>query len=333
MSPQGKQTLGGPVDKVMARELSGGEFKRQNSHFRDWIGVDPSTGERGSLPVVAGRYHLYVSLACPWCHRTAILRELAGLQEVLPISYVAPFRDERGWAFTGERFADGPGGRYVDALNGWKLMSEAYLLSDPSYSARVTVPVLWNAKSKRIVNNESSDIIRMMASGDSLGGLGTGAKLDLYPLALRGEIDEVNLRVYDTINNGVYNAGFARRQDSYERAFKKLFESLQWLEDLFAKQRYLLGERICEADWRLFPTLVRFDEVYHVHFRCNYRRIVEYPNLWAYTRELYQWPGVERTVAMGQTKRHYYTTHDELNPKHIIPVGPAPDWDEPHGRG
>ena len=333
MSPQGKQTLGGPVDKVMARELSGGEFKRQNSHFRDWIGVDPSTGERGSLPVVAGRYHLYVSLACPWCHRTAILRELAGLQEVLPISYVAPFRDERGWAFTGERFADGPGGRYVDALNGWKLMSEAYLLSDPSYSARVTVPVLWDAKSKRIVNNESSDIIRMMASGDSLGGLGTGAKLDLYPLALRGEIDEVNLRVYDTINNGVYNAGFARRQDSYERAFKKLFESLQWLEDLFAKQRYLLGERICEADWRLFPTLVRFDEVYHVHFRCNYRRIVEYPNLWAYTRELYQWPGVERTVAMGQTKRHYYTTHDELNPKHIIPVGPAPDWDEPHGRG
>src|ERR1700722_11648641 len=333
MSPQGKQTRGGPVDKVMARELSGGEFKRQNSHFRDWIGVDPSTGERGSLPVVAGRYHLYVSLACPWCHRTAILRELAGLQEVLPISYVAPFRDERGGAFTGERFADGPGGRYVDALNGWKLMSEAYLLSDPSYSARVTVPVLWDAKSKRIVNNESSDIIRMMASGDSLGGLGKGAELDLYPLGLRDEIDEVNLRVYDTINNGVYNAGFARRQDSYERAFRKLFESLQWLEDLFAKQRYLLGERICEADWRLFPTLVRFDEVYHVHFRCNYRRIVEYPNLWAYTRELYQWPGVAQTLAMEQIKRHYYTTHDELNPKHIIPLGPAPDWDEPHGRG
>jgi putative glutathione S-transferase len=333
MSPQGKQRPGGPVDKLMARELSGGEFKRQDSYFREWVGVNPNTGEAGALPVQAGRYHLYVSLACPWCHRTAIVRELAGLQDVLPISYVAPFRDERGWAFTGERFEDGPGGRYVDPLYGWKLMSEAYLLSEPSYAARVTVPVLWDTESKRIVNNESSDIIRMMASGDSLGGLGTGAKLDLYPRALRGEIDEVNLRVYDTVNNGVYNAGFARRQGSYERAFKKLFESFQWLEELLAKQRYLLGERVCEADWRLFPTLVRFDEVYHVHFRCNYRRIVEYPNLWAYTRELYQWPGVQQTVAMAQIKRHYYTTHDELNPKHIIPIGPAPDWDEPHARG
>ncbi|HEY5194222.1 MAG TPA: glutathione S-transferase family protein [Solirubrobacteraceae bacterium] len=333
MSDQDKQGPGGSVDRVMARELSGGEFKRQNSHFREWIGIDPSSGERGSLPVVTGRYHLYVSLACPWCHRTAILRELAGLREVLPMSYVAPFRDERGWAFTGKSFKDGPGGRYVDPLYRWKLMSEAYLLSDPGYDARVTVPVLWDTKSKRIVNNESADIIRMMASGDSLGGLGTGAKLDLYPPAERAEIDDVNLRVYDTINNGVYNAGFARRQDSYERAFKKLFESLQWLEELLSKQRYLLGEQIREADWRLFPTLVRFDEVYHVHFRCNYRRIVEYPNLWAYTRELYQWPGVAQTVAMGQIKRHYYTTHDELNPKHIIPVGPAPDWDEPHGRG
>jgi putative glutathione S-transferase len=339
MSPQGEQGATGPVDKVMARELSGGEFKRQNSHFREWIGVDPSTGERGAFPVAAGRYHLYVSLACPWCHRVAIVRELTGLGEVLPISYVAPFRDERGWAFTGESFKDGPGGRYVDPLYGWKFMSEAYLSSDPGYGARVTVPVLWDSKSKRIVNNESSDIIRMLAGSDSLGGLplkgtgGKGAKLDLYPPALRGEIDEVNLRVYDTINNGVYNAGFARCQDSYERAFRKLFESFQWLEDLFGKQRYLLGERICEADWRLFPTLARFDEVYHVHFRCNYRRVVEYPNLWAYTRELYQWPGVAETVAMAQIKRHYYTTHDELNPKHIIPVGPAPDWDEPHGRG
>jgi putative glutathione S-transferase len=333
MSARGNQRSTAPIDKVMARELSGGEFKRQNSHFREWIGVNPSTGERGSLPPAAGRYHLYVSLACPWCHRTVILRELAGLGEALEVHYVAPFRDERGWAFTGKSFKDGPGGRYVDPLNDWKLMSEAYLLSDPSYTARVTVPVLWDAKGKRIVNNESADIIRMMASGDSLGALGEGAKLDLYPPRLRGEIDEINLRVYDTINNGVYNAGFARRQDSYERAFRKLFESLQWLEELLSKQRYLLGRQISEADWRLFPTLVRFDEVYHVHFRCNYRRIVEYPNLWAYTRELYQWPGVARTVAMGQIKRHYYTTHDELNPKHIIPVGPAPDWDEPHGRG
>jgi glutathionyl-hydroquinone reductase len=333
MSPQGKQGPGGPVDKVMARELAGGEFKRQNSYFREWIGIDPNSGERGSFPVVADRYHLYVSLACPWCHRTVILRELAELTEVLPIHYLAPFRDERGWAFTGKSFKDGPTGSYVDELNDWKLMSEAYLLSDPGYKARVTVPVLWDAKSKRIVNNESADIIRMMASGDSLGGLGRGGKLKLYPAKLRDEIDEVNFRVYETINNGVYNAGFARRQDSYERAFRRLFESFRWLEDLLGKQRYLLGEQITEADWRLFPTLVRFDEVYHVHFRCNYRRIVEYPNLWAYTRELYQWPGVAKTVAMGQIKRHYYTTHDELNPKHIVPVGPAPDWAEPHGRG
>ncbi len=333
MSAQDRQGHSGPVDRVMARELAGGEFKRQNSYFREWVGVDPSTGEKGAYPVAAGRYHLYVSLACPWCHRTAIVRALAGLEQVVPISYVAPFRDEHGWAFTGERFPDGPGGSYTDQLNDWKLMSEAYIQSYPSYDARVTVPVLWDSQSGRIVNNESSDIIRMLAGADSLGGLGKGAELDLYPPALRDEIDEVNMRVYDTINNGVYNAGFARRQASYERAFTKLFESFQWLESLFGKSRYLLGERITEADWRLFPTLARFDEVYHVHFRCNYRRIVEYPNLWAYTRELYQWPGVAQTLAMEQIKHHYYTTHDELNPKHIIPLGPAPDWDEPHGRG
>jgi putative glutathione S-transferase len=338
MSDRDHRSAVGPVDRVLARELRGGEFKRQDSHFREWIGVDPRTGRPG-LPVRAGRYHLYVSLACPWCHRTVIVRELAGLGDAVAISYVAPFRDERGWAFTGERFEDGPGGRYVDSLNDWKLMSEAYVKSDSGYDARVTVPVLWDAQRGRIVNNESSDIIRMFAASDSLGGLspggtgGFGVGLDLYPPALRGDIDELNLRVYDTINNGVYNAGFARLQGSYERAFAKLFESLQWLDGLLGERRYLLGEQITEADWRLFPTLVRFDEVYHVHFRCNYRRIVEYPNLWGYTRELYQWPGVSPTVAMEQIKRHYYTTHDELNPKHIIPVGPAPDWDEPHGRG
>ena len=333
MSAQDRKGPSGPVDRVMARELAGGEFKRQNSYFREWVGLNPSTGEKGSYPVAAGRYHLYVSLACPWCHRTAIVRALAGLEQVVQISYVAPFRDERGWAFTGEGFTDGPGGHYTDQLNGWKFMSEAYIQSYPSYDARVTVPMLWDRESGQIVNNESSDIIRMLAGADSLGGLGKGAGLDLYPAALRDEIDEVNMRVYDTINNGVYNAGFARRQASYERAFKKLFESFQWLESLFDERRYLLGERITEADWRLFPTLARFDEVYHVHFRCNYRRIVEYPNLWAYTRELYQLPGVAQTLAMEQIKRHYYTTHDELNPKHIIPLGPAPDWDEPHGRG
>jgi putative glutathione S-transferase len=333
VSDQGKQQQSREVDTVMDRELSSGEFRRQDSRFREWVGIDPRTGQRSAFAVEPGRYHLYVSLACPWCHRTAIVRELAGLQENVSISYVAPFRDKRGWAFTGERFEDGPGGRYVDELHKWEYMSEGYLASDPHFNARVTVPVLWDTQTDRIVNNESSDIIRMMGAADSLGGLGSGAELQLYPPALEPEIEDINIRVYDTVNNGVYNAGFARRQTSYERAFTKLFESLRWLEGLLSERRYLLGDRVTEADWRLFPTLVRFDEVYHVHFRCNYRRIVEYPNLWAYTRELYQWPGVARTVAMEQIKRHYYTTHDELNPKHIIPLGPAPDWSEPHGRG
>jgi putative glutathione S-transferase len=344
------------ADPVIGRELESGEFERQESRFRDWVGggrelSDPppagsESHERASqphpaagLPVQAGRYHLYVSLACPWCHRVVILRELAGLQQALPISYAAPFRDERGWAFTGERFEVGRAddaehwvGEYTDALHGWQFMSEAYRLSDPGFQGRITVPVLWDAETGRIVNNESSDIMRMMARADSLGGLGHGAELRLYPQPLRAEIDAINERVYETVNNGVYRAGFARRQDAYEQAFAELFDSFEWLEELLGKRRYLLGERVTEADWRLFPTLVRFDEVYNLHFRCNYRRLVDYQSLWGYARELYQWPGVSRTVAMAQIKRHYYTTHDELNPKRIIPVGPGYDWGEPHGR-
>jgi putative glutathione S-transferase len=322
------------ADPVIGRELESGAFERQESRFRDWVGggrelTDPP---RAGLPVQAGRYHLYVSLACPWCHRVAILRELAGLQEAVAISYVAPFRDERGWAFSGERFEDGPGGVYTDALHGWRFMSEAYRLSDPSFEGRVTVPVLWDTETGRIVNNESSDIMRMMARADSLGGLGHGAELELYPQPLRAEIDAINERVYETVNNGVYRAGFARRQDAYEHAFAELFDSFAWLEQLLGERRYLLGEQLTEADWRLFPTLARFDEVYNLHFRCNHRRLVDYPNLWGYARELYQRPGVSGTVAMQQIKRHYYTTHDELNPKRIIPVGPGYDWSEPPGR-
>lgn len=319
------------VDLVMDKELSTGEFRRQESRFRDWIAGESGGAER-KHPVQAGRYHLYVSLACPWCHRTAIVHSLAGLFKAVGVSYLAPFRDQRGWAFTGESFSDGPGGEYVDRLHGWSLMSEAYARSDPRFEGRITVPVLWDAQEQVIVNNESSDIIRMFASKSSLGALGE-RELDLYPERLRAVIDPINDRIYDTVNNGVYRAGFARAQDAYERAFAELFDSLAWLEELLSGQRYLAGERITEADWRLFPTLVRFDEVYHVHFRCNYRRIVEYPNLWGYLRELYQWPGVAGTVAMDQIKRHYYTTHDELNPKHIIPLGPRPDWRAPHGRG
>jgi putative glutathione S-transferase len=340
----------------MGRELASGSFERQESRFRDWVGIDPRTGSASEYPVAAGRYHLYVSLACPWCHRVAILRELAGLQGAVEISYVAPFRDERGWAFTGERFTDGPGGEYVDQLYGWELMAEAYRISDPSFEGRITVPVLWDTETRRIVSNESSEIIRMFYARDSLGGLGAaveeqaareasaggaaafggaelaGGGLDLYPPALREQIDALNARIYDTVNNGVYRAGFARRQDAYERAFAELFESLGWLEDLLAHRRYLAGAQITEADWRLFPTLARFDEVYGLHFRLNYRRVVDYAHLWAYARDLYQQPGVASTVAMQQIKRHYYTTHDELNPKKIIPVGPGYDWSEPHGR-
>lgn len=330
------------VDGLLDRELSSGAFERQRSQFREWVGLDPRTGAPSPYPVVAGRYHLYVALACPWSHRAVIVRELAGLQQAVGISYLAPFRDERGWAFTGERFQDGPGGVYGDELHGWEYMSEAYRLTDPDYDVRVTVPVLWDTESGRIVSNESADIIRMFSEPDSLGGLCTtapdgtdleGGGLDLRPPALCEEIDAFNVRIYDTVNNGVYRAGFARLQEAYEEAFGEVFDSLRWLEGLLGERRYLAGEQLTEADWRLFPTLVRFDEVYHTHFRCNYRRIVEYPNLWGYARELYQLPGVARTVAMGQIKRHYYTTHDELNPKRIIPVGPAPDWGAAHGRG
>jgi glutathionyl-hydroquinone reductase len=317
------------ADPLIDGELKSGAFERQESRFREWVG---GGRERSGLPVQAGRYHLYVSLACPWCHRTAILRELAGLQQAVGISYVAPFRDERGWAFSGERFDDGPGGSYVDALHGWELMSEAYRLSDPGFHGRITVPVLWDRETQRIVNNESSDIMRMMARADSLGGLGHGGELELYPQSLRAEIDAINERVYETVNNGVYRAGFARRQEAYKDAFAALFDSFAWLEGLLTQRRYLLGEHVTEADWRLFPTLARFDEVYNLHFRCNYRRLVDYPSLWGYARELYQWPRVAGTVAMAQIKRHYYTTHDELNPKRIIPVGPGYDWSEPHGR-
>ncbi len=309
-----------------------GEFRREERSFRGWVGADPRGGPETAAPE-AGRFHLYVSLACPWCHRTVIVRELAGLGDAVPMHFLAPYRDERGWAFSGERFEDGPGGEYSDPLHGWAFMSEAYLASEPGFAGHVSVPVLWDERERRIVNNESSEIIRMFARADSLGGLGAAGGLDLYPDDLREQIDAVNGRVYETVNNGVYRAGFARSQEAYERAFAALFESFEWLEELLASRRYLLGERLTEADWRLFPTLARFDEVYNLHFRCNRRRLVDYPNLWAYARELYQRDGIARTVAMDQIKRHYYTTHDELNPKRIIPVGPGYDFSEPHGRG
>jgi putative glutathione S-transferase len=324
------------ADPIIDGEFTDGAFKRQQSRFRDWVGVDPRSGSDSEFPVLAGRYHLYVALACPWCHRVVIARELAGLTGALGISFLAPYRDERGWAFTGELFSvrgeHGWTDEYVDRLHGWEFMSSAYDASDPDFRGRITVPVLWDTHSGRIVNNESGDILRMLGSAKSLGGLGRAHELALYPAQLREEIDALNARIYETVNNGVYRAGFARRQEAYEQAFAELFDSLQSLETLLGERRYLAGDAPTEADWRLFPTLARFDEVYNLHFRCNRRRIVDYPNLWAYARELYQWPGVEATVAMDQIKRHYYTTHDELNPKKIIPVGPGYDWLAPHGR-
>ena len=306
-----------------------GEFLRPPAHFREFLGSEEGVPP---TPIVAGRYHLYVSLACPWCHRTVIMRELAGLTDAVPIWFLAPFRDARGWAFSGEHFDDGPGGDFVDGLNGWAFLSEAYTTTDPGYRGGWTVPVLWDAHERRIVNNESSEIARMMCSSGSLGGLGPH-ELDLVPREQLDELERVNARVYEKVNNGVYKAGFARSQRAYDRAVLALFETLDWLEDRLSRQRYLLGARITEADWRLFTTLLRFDEVYHLQFRCNRRRLVDYPGMWGYARDLYQVPGVARTVAMDQIKRHYYTTHDELNPKRIIPIGPGYDWSEAHGRG
>lgn len=297
-----------------------GAFVREDARFRDVVSADGSTG----FPAQAGRYHLYVCLACPWSHRAVIARRVKRLESAISMSYLHPYRDERGWAFSG--------GEFTDPVNGFSFLAEAYEASRPGYDGRVSVPVLWDRETERIVNNESADLLRMFNS--AFDAVADGPAPDLYPEELRDEIDAVNERVYATVNNGVYRAGFARSQEAYEEAFAQLFDSLAWLEERLATNRYLCGDRITEADWRLFPTLVRFDPVYYVHFRCNGRRLVDHPNLYAYTRELYQQPGIAETVAMDQIKTHYYTTHDELNPKRIVPAGPLDlDFTAPHGRG
>jgi glutathionyl-hydroquinone reductase len=301
------------------REASeSGEFVRQDSRFRDVVKADGST----QFAAAAGRYHLYVARACPWAHRTLIVREVKGLQDVIGVSYAHPYRDARGWAF--------PGGDHVDDLNGFAFLADAYERTDPSFDGRVSVPVLWDRVTGRIVNNESADIIRMLNS--EFDTFAEHPELDLYPEELRPEIDRINERVYDDVNNGVYRAGFARSQEAYDGAFERLFAALEWLEALLGERRYLAGDRITEADWRLFTTLARFDAIYYVHFRCNGRLIADHPNLWAYARDLYAVPGVAETVDLAEAKEHYYTTHDELNPKRIIPRGPFNDWTAPHGR-
>ncbi len=314
----------------LGREAAGdGRFVRQESAFRRWVTPDDGSGSPAEFPAEAGRYHLYVSLACPWSHRAVIVRAVKGLDEAIGISFAAPFRDQRGWAFTGERFlepATGLAGDYTDSVNGFSLLSEAYVATDPAFDGRVTVPVLWDKQTGQIVSNESADIVRMF--NDAFDGV-AGNHVDLYPPALRAAIDEINAFVYDRVNNGVYKAGFARSQEAYDPAFRELFAALAELEERLGRRRFLVGDEITEADWRLFPTLVRFDAVYYSHFKCNERRLVDYPNLWRYTRDLYRRPGIAATVAMDQIKRHYYTTHDFLNPSRIIPGGPAIDLTAP----
>ncbi|WP_435661445.1 glutathione S-transferase family protein [Leisingera caerulea] len=314
-------------DQWYDTDSTGGAFKRSESQFRNWITADGSAGPsgEGGFAAESGRYHLYVSLACPWAHRTLIFRKLKELEDHISVSVVHPDMLGEGWTFETDN-----NGATGDTLFGSSHLHQVYTRADSVYTGRVTVPVLWDKVQNTIASNESSEIIRMFNS--AFDGI-TGNTDDYWPEELREPIEAVNARVYSTINNGVYKCGFATSQEAYDEAVVPLFESLDWLEDLLSQHRYLLGGRITEADWRLFTTLLRFDPVYHVHFKCNRKRLVDYPNLWAYTRELYQWPGVAETVGMNHIVRHYYYSHDTINPHRIIPVNPAIDWMEPHRRG
>ncbi|MCP5364863.1 MAG: glutathione S-transferase family protein [Hyphomicrobiales bacterium] len=292
-----------------------GRFVRQESRFRHWVTPDGSSG----FPAAAGRYHLYVSLACPWAHRTLIFRALKGLQDAIGVSVVDSLMLENGWELSED----------ADPVNGARYLYEIYLRAQPSYTGRVTVPVLWDRERATIVNNESADIIRMLNA--AFADLASEDQ-DFYPETLQDDIDAVNERVYHTVNNGVYRCGFATSQSAYDEAFDQLFTTLDWLEGRLSRQRYLVGGQITEADWRLFTTLVRFDAVYHGHFKCNWKRITDYPNLWPYLRELYQVPGVAETVDFTHIKTHYYGSHRTVNPSGIVPRGPEIHFMEPHGR-
>ncbi len=290
-----------------AEQSEDGRFVRQQDRFRSWVSADGSSGFRA----VAGRYQLYVSLACPWAHRTIIARKLKRLEPAIPMTIVDPIRDERGWRY------------------GAHFLSELYLASEPRYRGRVTVPVLWDLETKRVVSNSDDDIMRMFetefnAIGDPLP--------DLYPYDLRTEIDALNAVIYETVNDGVYRAGFATAQEVYEEAAYRVFATLDELEQRLATRRYLFGPHPVETDWRLFVTLIRFDPVYYGHFKCNLRRIVDYPNLYGYLRDLYQVPGIAQTVDFDHIKRHYYMTHDDINPTRIVPIGPLQYLQSAHGR-
>jgi putative glutathione S-transferase len=294
-----------------------GSFKRQASRFRDWVSADGST----EFGAEAGRYHLYVSWACPWAHRTIIGRRLKRLEGVIGMSAVDPIRDKRGWAFTG--------GEYVDPVNGFELLSEAYEATDPGFDGRHSVPVLWDKQTGRIVNNESGDILRMLDSG--FGELADD-RVDLLPEPLRPEIETLGEHIYENVNNAVYSAGFSTKQKVYEREVRKLFAALDELDGRLGRSRFLFGDQPVETDWRLFTTLLRFDAVYFIHFKCSLRRLVDYENLWPYARDLFQWPGIADTVRFDEIRAHYYGTHPMINPSGLVALMPEADWTAPHGR-
>ena len=314
-------------DKWYDTASSGGRFQRTTTAWRNWVTPDGAPGPTGTggFAAESGRYHLYVCLACPWAHRTLIFRALKGLTPHIDVSAVHPDMLTEGWEFR----TDFPGAT-GDRLFGLPYLRDIYLKADPHASGRVTVPVLWDKKTGTIVSNESAEIIRMLNS--AFNGL-TGNTDDYWPEDLRPQIEAMNARIYDTVNNGVYKAGFATTQEAYDEGVIPLFESLNWLENLLGPNRYLAGDRLTEADWRLFTTMVRFDPVYHTHFKCNRKWLREFPNLWGWTRELYQIPGVAETVDFNHIVRHYHYSHDTINPYRIIPINPIINWMEPHGRG
>ena len=308
-------------DQWYDTKATGGRFQREDAAFRNWVTADGGPGPtgQGGFKAAAGRYHLYVAAACPWAHRALIFRALKGLEDMVPVTVVEPLMLENGWEIA-------PG---ADPILGARYLHQVYTAAKSDYTGRVTVPVLWDKQTQTIVSNESADIIRMFNSAFD----GVGARRgDYYPDDLRHEIDLVNERVYRTVNNGVYRAGFATTQAAYDEAVTDLFHSLDWLEAVLGESRYLTGDRITEADWRLFTTLLRFDAVYVGHFKCNIRRIADYPNLSGFLRELHQWPGVKGTIDMPAIKAHYYGSHKTINPTGIIPAGPDQDLDAPHGR-
>ena len=313
-------------DEWYDTKSTGGAFKRVEASFRNWVTADgaPGPSGEGGFAAESGRYHLYVAWACPWAHRALIYRKLKGLEDHIGLSIVGAIMHDKGWEFDDHEDC------IPDTLHGKRLLHEIYTLAEPQFTGRVTVPVLWDKNKNTICSNESSEIIRMLNSAFNQV---TGNTDDYYPAEHQARIDEINDRVFNTLNNGVYKCGFATSQSAYDDAIGPLFETLDWLEAILAENRYLCGDQVTEADWRLFPTLFRFDPVYVGHFKCNVRCLREYPNLWGYTRELYQWPGIIETIHLPQTKQHYYASHLSVNPTAIVPAGPELDYSAPHNRG